>query len=309
VKSGRLRKMAAALTCAASGRPASVLELLLTFFPRRPRVAAVGFTREGCVMSLAGSGGDLRFFDSLICGVKLQRNAEAQVLARRRLLSFPDLCAALNNRFKMGLDQAFASWLAAELLRAPGAPGWPMFGARVSSGGRASVTMYLVDKPWAAGSGWLNIGPLLSGFGLTAAGMSRCLLRGRFDCAGVTLGPGGSRTLKIYTRFPPPPASGFGFFRRLHGEAGGGVLAACLHPPVGRGVRHWTNAYRFGCGLPRPVSVKTEVHFRKPIPAAALFGHFAGTAAEAPLCLLAPLDCAVSTLAVEGGKVTVYFPV
>ena len=190
------------------------------------------------------------------------------------------------------------------------APGWPFFGARVRPGGETALTLYFTEIPWER-RGWSNIERMLGLFSLTAGDLAKCRLRGVFDCIGISFSSSGEKILKIYTKFPAPAkAGGLAFLEELHGARRLAFFKECLEISKAHPARYWTNAYRFNGKQKKPVSVKTEVHFREPVPAEKLGKPFlsgSGFLAENQIGLLTGNDCAVTTLAAEKSHLTVYF--
>ncbi len=307
----KLRSLSAVLCAGWKKKPGKVLEAVLAVYSRRPAGKGPEFVDDGYVMSLAGDSGALRFFYGLDCRLGLLRPSAALGRVKRRLETFSSLCLSLNRGYGLAFDAGLAGGLAERLLRGGLLPGWPFFGAKLKPDGGLVLTVYFIDPPWEAGLGWSNMKQLLGTVGLKPAGVEELRLPGAFDCAGLSLSSDGGRSLKIYTRFPSPAAAGgAAALRKLHGAAGADFLKRCAEAAERRPVRHWTNAYGFEPGSARPVSVKTEMHFRSPVPAAEamrLLGIGAGSAEAAQWAL--PLDngCAVTTLAAQKSLRTLYF--
>ncbi|MDA8131167.1 MAG: hypothetical protein M0011_06645 [Elusimicrobia bacterium] len=307
----KLKRISAGLCAGWEKKPDKVLGAVLAAFSRRPAGRGLRFSDDGYIMSLAGDSGSLRFFAGLDCRLDLLRPAASRSLVRLRLNNFSALCRSLNRCPGFSLDADLASDLAERLLRDGRLPGWPFFGAKLKPDGGCVLTVYFSNTPWEEGLGWTNIGAILELAGLKPGGMEKLRLTGAFDCAGISLSSDGGRSLKIYTRFPFLAAGGgLAALRRLHGAVGAGFLKRCWKAAESRPVRHWTNAYGFEPGTGRPVSVKTEMHFREPVPAAEamrLLDIAPGSREGAQWRLLLEHGCAVTTLAAQKGLRTLYF--
>jgi hypothetical protein len=303
----RLGNIAASLSGTRAGAACRLLEALLSVLPRKPGDRSLKVIDGGYIMSLAGRSTAVRFFDSLNCDTLPLPPGKKLDLLGGRVAAFAELCALANQQAGTFFDREFAASLEGTLHAGAAIPGWALFGAKLAADRPAELTLYLIDTPWKEETGWGCIKPLLDLFGISPASLARQKLRGVYDCAGIALGPSGEKKLKVYTRFPVPSAGDLAALKKIHGAAGGEVLAACAALEKSCPARHWTNAYRYAAGRAAPISVKTEVHFKQPVPAGELAG-LLQLAPDAPDAgFLVSRRCSVTTLAVEKGRLTVYF--